>query len=73
MSDTKKRVSDVEFVTACRDGVPCRDVAALLQRAEAAVRARAAKLRELGVKLPAFPRAVRKPKVVDVAGLNEII
>ena len=73
MITTKKRVSDVDFVKACANEKSCKDVASALGLTESAVRVRAAKLRSSGVELPKFPRAVRKPKQVDVTGLNEIV
>lgn len=74
MSTEKKvRYTNEQFVQAWRESSSCDDVGIMCNMAPASVRARAAKLRKAGVKLPKYARATRAPKVIDVDSLNAIL
>ena len=69
----KKRVSDVDFVSACKGAKSNADVAAATGLTEAACAQRVSKLRKKGVALPKYDRKPTERKGTDVEGLNALL
>lgn len=73
MSEEKKvrvKVSNADFVVACRNSETHGEVAAKTGLSVSSVAARKTKLRKLGVNLQ---KQTRKAAVVDVAALNDLL
>jgi transposase len=75
MSDEKKivklRVSDDDFVIACRDSISNSEAAEKTGLTKASVQARLAKLRKKGLDFPKYARVAKQ--ATDIEKLNELL